>query len=221
MIKPVSAATLRWLKSTLFIICLVPIASLAYGVFTASISGDPVETMTEVTGQWGLRFLLLTLTITPLRKLLKMPDLIKFRRMLGLFAFFYAFCHLNVYIVFDQFFDFPAIWRDTLEKKFVFAGMLALVLMIPLAITSTNGWVKRLGGKRWQRLHKLVYIIAIAAVVHFIWLVKADLSEPLVYALILAVLLGYRVVGKKPKEQVSPNHATARTAPEQTVPPAG
>ena len=164
--------------------------------------------MTEVTGQWGLRFLLLTLSITPLRKLLKMPDLIKFRRMLGLFAFFYAFCHLNVYVVFDQFFDFSAIWRDTLEKKFVFAGMLALVLMIPLAVTSTNGWVKRLGGKRWQRLHKLVYIIAIAAVVHFIWLVKADLTEPLVYALILAVLLGFRVVGNKQNKKLPSSHAS-------------
>jgi sulfoxide reductase heme-binding subunit YedZ len=121
--------------------------------------------------------------------------------MLGLFAFFYAFCHLNVYIVFDQFFDWPAILRDTIEKKFVFAGMLALLLMIPLAITSTNGWIKRLGGKRWQRLHKLVYIIAIAAVIHFIWLVKADLTEPFIYALILAFLLGIRIVSKKRKNQ--------------------
>ena len=199
VIKPVSPATLRWLKSLLFIICLIPLANLVYAVLTASIAGDPVETMTKVTGEWGLRFLLLTLSITPLRKLLKMTDLIKFRRMLGLFAFFYAFCHLNVYIVFDQFFDWPEIWRDTIEKKFVFAGMLAVVLMIPLAITSTNGWIKRLGGKRWQRLHRLVYIIAIAAVVHFIWLVKADLAEPLVYALILALLLGFRVFHKYKK----------------------
>ena len=190
---------LRWLKSLLFIICLIPIASLVYGVLTASIAGDPVETMTEVTGQWGLRFLLLTLSVTPLRKLLKITDLIKFRRMLGLFAFFYAFCHLNVYIIFDQFFDWPEIWRDTVEKKFVFAGMLAVILMVPLAITSTNGWIKRLGGKRWQRLHQLVYIIAIAAVVHFVWLVKADLTQPLIYALILFFLLGFRLVHKYKK----------------------
>ena len=201
MIKPVSPATLRWLKSLLFFLALIPIANLVYGVMTASIAGDPVETMTEVTGQWALRFLLLTLSITPLRKLLKITDLIKFRRMLGLFAFFYAVCHLNVYIVFDQFFDWPEIWRDTVEKKFVFAGMLAVILMIPLAITSTNGWIKRLGGKRWQRLHQLVYIISIAAVVHFIWLVKADLTQPLIYALILVFLLGFRVfhkIRKKP-----------------------
>ena len=196
MIRPVSPATLRWLKSLLFVICLLPVANLAYGVLTSSISGDPVETMTEVTGQWGLRFLLLTLSITPLRKILKLADLVKFRRMLGLFAFFYAFCHLNVYIVFDQFFDWPEIWRDTVEKKFVFAGMLAIILMIPLAITSTNGWIKRLGGKRWQRLHRLVYIIAIAAVVHFIWLVKADLTQPLIYTLILIFLLGFRLFQK-------------------------
>ena len=202
MIKPASPATIRWLKILLFVICLLPFAGLVYGVITASIAGDPVETMTEVTGQWGLRFLLLTLSITPLRKLLKITDLIKFRRMLGLFSFFYAFCHLNVYIVFDQFFDWTAIWHDTIEKKFVFAGMLALVLMIPLAITSTNGWIKRLGGKRWQRLHKLVYVIAIAAIVHFVWLVKADLTQPLIYGVILAFLLGYRIVSKTRKKQL-------------------
>lgn len=196
MIRPVSPATLRWLKSLLFVLCLLPLVVLAYGVVTASIAGDPVETMTEVTGQWALRFLLLTLSITPLRKIFKLADLVKFRRMLGLFAFFYAFCHLNVYIVFDQFFDWPEIWRDTVEKKFVFAGMLALVLMIPLAITSTNGWIKRLGGKRWQRLHRLVYVVGIAAVIHFIWLVKADLTQPLIYALILIFLLGFRIFQK-------------------------
>lgn len=196
VLKPASPATLRWLKTLLFILCLLPAANLAYGILTASITGDPVETMTEVTGQWALRFLMLTLSITPLRKILKITDLIKFRRMLGLFAFFYAVCHLNVYIVFDQYFDWPEIWRDTVEKKFVFAGMLALVLMIPLAITSTNGWIRRLGGKRWQRLHRLVYLIAIAAVIHYIWLVKADLTQPLIYALILLVLLGFRLVQK-------------------------
>ena len=202
MIKPLSVATIRWLKIVVFSICLSPIILLAYQILSASISGDPVETMTEVTGEWGLRFLLLTLAITPARKIFKFPDLIKFRRMLGLFAFFYAFCHLSVYVVFDQFFDWIAIWNDTLEKKFVFAGMLALILMIPLAITSTNGWVKRLGGKRWQKLHKLVYIIAIAAVTHFIWLVKADLSEPLIYALILSLLLGYRLYNSKKRTKV-------------------
>ena len=200
MIKPASPGAIRRCKLLLFFCCLMPFAQLAYGVLTASIPGDPVETMTEVTGQWGLRFLLLTLSITPLRKLLKMSDLIKFRRMLGLFAFFYALCHLSVYVVFDQFFDWPAILRDTVEKKFVFAGMLALLLMIPLAVTSTNGWIKRLGARRWQRLHRLVYIIAIAVIVHFIWLVKADLTEPLIYALVLAVLLGYRIAGRTRKK---------------------
>lgn len=210
MIKPASPATLRRLKLLLFVACLVPIASLAYGLFSGSITGDPVETMTEITGQWSLRFLLLTLTITPLRRITKVPDLIKFRRMLGLFAFFYAFCHLNVYIVFDQFFDWSAILRDTIEKKFVFAGMLALLLMIPLAVTSTNGWIKRLGAKRWQRLHKLVYIIAIAVIVHFIWLVKADLTEPLIYALILAFLLGFRIVSNTRKKRTTSAPATHR-----------
>lgn len=199
MIRPVSPGTLRWLKSLLFVICLLPLANLVYGILTASITGDPVETMTQVTGQWGLRFLLITLSITPLRRLLKITDLVKFRRMLGLFAFSYAFCHLNVYIVFDQFFDWSEIWRDTVEKKFVFAGMLAVILMVPLAVTSTNGWIRRLGGKRWKRLHQLVYIIAIAAVIHFIWLVKADLTQPVIYSLILIFLLGFRVFHKTRK----------------------
>ncbi len=200
MIQPLSAASLRWAKAIVFAFCLSPFAILIYNVVTNSITGDPVETMTEVTGQWALRFLLLTLAVTPFRRLFNFPDLIKLRRMLGLYAFFYAFCHLLVYIVFDQFFDWSEILKDILERKYVLAGMLALVLMIPLAITSTNGWVKRLGGKRWQKLHKIVYLIGIAAVTHFIWLVKADYTEPAIYALILTVLLVYRIIVHRKKK---------------------
>ncbi len=200
MFLPLSAAKIRWLKVVVFIACLIPALLLGYNVLTNNISGDPVEAMTHVSGEWALRFLLITLAITPLRRLLNLPDLIKFRRMLGLYAFFYAFSHLMVYIVFDQFFDWTAIINDILERKYIFAGMLALVLMIPLAITSTNGWVKRLGGKRWQKLHKLVYLIAIAAVTHFIWLVKADFTEPAIYAFILTVLLVYRLIAHRKKK---------------------
>ena len=200
MVKPLSPASVRRAKAIVFVLCLLPIAILAYNVLTSSIPGDPVEVMTHVTGEWALRFLLLTLAVTPLRRLFNIPDLIKVRRMLGLYAFFYAFCHLLIYIVFDQFFDWAEILSDILERKYIFAGMLALVLMIPLAITSTNGWVKRLGGKRWQKLHKLVYLIGVAAVTHYIWLVKADYTQPAIYALILTILLVYRLLAHRKKK---------------------
>lgn len=190
---------LRWLKPLLFATCLVPFGILVYRVISGSIPGDPVEAMTETTGQWALRLLLITLSITPLRRLLNLPGLIRYRRMLGLFAFFYACCHFLVYLVFDQFFDFSEIWHDIVERKYIFAGMLALTLLIPLAITSTNAMVRRLGGKRWQALHRLVYVIAIAAVTHYFWQVKADadIELPALYAVILAALLGYRMVYAK------------------------
>ncbi len=200
MIQPFSAATVRWLKAIVFLVCLLPFVLLTVSVLTNSITGEPVETMTHITGEWALRFLLITLAVTPIRRLFNFPDLIKFRRMFGLYAFFYAFCHLLIYIVFDQFFDWGEILDDILERKYIFAGMLALVLMIPLAITSTNGWVKRMGGKNWRKLHKLVYLIGIAAVTHFIWLVKADYTEPAIYALILTILLVYRIVVHRKKK---------------------
>ena len=200
MIQPFSAAKLRWLKAFVFIVCLLPFVILVINVLTNSISGDSVEAMTHVTGEWALRFLLITLAVTPIRRLFNFPDLIKFRRMFGLYAFFYAFCHLLVYIVFEQFFDWSEIFKDIIERKYIFAGMLALVLMIPLAITSTNSWVKRMGGGNWRKLHKLVYLIGIAAVTHFIWLVKADYTEPALYALILTVLLVYRLIAHRKKK---------------------
>ena len=200
MVQPLSLASIRRAKAIAFVLCLLPFTILVYNVLASSIPGDPVEVMTEVTGQWALRFLLLTLAVTPLRRLFNIPDLIKFRRMLGLYSFFYAFCHLLIYIIFDQFFDWAEILGDILERKYIFAGMLALVLMIPLAITSTNGWVKRLGGKRWQKLHKLVYLIGVAAVTHFIWLVKADYTQPAIYALILTILLVYRLLAHRKKK---------------------
>lgn len=191
--KSASVTLFAVIKVLLFIACCVPICILAVNLFADKITGDPVETMTRTTGIWALRLLLITLAVTPLRQIFKFPELIKLRRMLGLFSFFYAVLHMLVYVVFDQFFDFQAIITDVVEKKFIFAGMTALLLMVPLAATSTNGMVKRLGGKNWRRLHRLIYVIAIAAVVHFIWLVKADLQEPLIYAFILLFLLGYRL----------------------------
>ncbi len=149
--------------------------------------------ITRSTGKWTLTFLLITLAVSPVRKLARMPWLIKLRRMLGLFAFFYGSLHLMTYVWLDKFFDVHAMLHDIAKRRFITAGMTAWACMLPLAITSTTGWIRRLGGKRWQKLHRLIYLSAAAGVVHFIWLVKADLRRPLTYGSILAVLLAYRV----------------------------
>jgi sulfoxide reductase heme-binding subunit YedZ len=141
-----------------------------------------------------LRFLLITLAITPARKLLGVPALIKFRRMLGLFAFFYGCLHFATYLGVDKFFNIHEIVKDVVKRKYITVGFTAFVLLVPLAVTSTAGWIRRLGGKRWRTLHRLIYFSAIAGVIHYLWLVKADKSEPLEYGAVLAVLLAYRVV---------------------------
>ncbi len=138
---------------------------------------------------------MITLAVTPLRKLLRWNFLGRIRRMLGLFTFFYATLHFTTYVYLDQFFDFESIFADIAKRPFILVGFTAFVLFIPLAVTSTSGWVRRLGGKRWQMLHRLVYVSAIAGVVHYLWLVKADIQRPLIYGAILLVLLGFRLVG--------------------------
>lgn len=180
------------IKPLVFITCLLPFALLIYNAIEDNLGANPVEAMTHATGGWTLKFLLITLTITPLRKLLKLSWLLKFRRMLGLFAFFYALLHLLTYVWFDQNFDWTAILVDIAKRPFITIGFAAFVLLIPLAITSTNAMMRRLK-KNWLRLHKLIYLIPILGVIHFIWSVKADVFEPLVYASILVVLLSYRV----------------------------
>jgi sulfoxide reductase heme-binding subunit YedZ len=156
-------------------------------------TANPIEFITHFTGDWTLIFLLATLSVTPARKILGWNEIIKFRRMLGLFAFFYAVLHFSTYMVLDHFFDFQAIVKDIYKRPYVTAGFTGFVLMIPLAITSTRAMIQRLG-KRWQLLHRLVYIAAIAGVIHFYWLVKADIRRPVQYGTILALLLGYRLV---------------------------
>jgi sulfoxide reductase heme-binding subunit YedZ len=156
-------------------------------------TANPIEFITHFTGDWTLIFLLATLSVTPARKILGWNEIIKFRRMLGLFAFFYAVLHFSTYMVLDHFFDFQAIVKDIYKRPYVTAGFAGFVLMIPLAITSTRAMMRRLG-KRWQLLHRLVYIAAIAGVIHFYWLVKADIRRPVQYGTILALLLGYRLV---------------------------
>jgi sulfoxide reductase heme-binding subunit YedZ len=185
---------IRWIKVAVFIACLAPLGLLAWAAYTQNLGANPIEKITHATGDWTLRFLLITLAITPLRKLLGVPWLIKFRRMLGLFAFFYACLHFTTYIWLDKFFNLHEMLADVAKRKFITVGFTAFVLLIPLAATSTAGWIRRLGGKRWQALHRLVYFSAIAGVIHYVWLVKADIREPLEYGAILAVLLGYRVV---------------------------
>jgi sulfoxide reductase heme-binding subunit YedZ len=191
--------TSRWTKAILFVLCLFPFLFLARGFYQAfwgsnpnALGANPIEYITHETGDWIIRLLLITLTITPLRLILKQPLLVRYRRMLGLFAFFYAVCHFSIWFALDKDFHLNEMWADVLKRRFITVGMLGLALMIPLAITSTDGWVKRLKYKRWQKLHKLVYFAAAAGVIHYYWLVKSDIRLPLMYGVILTVLLLYR-----------------------------
>jgi len=191
---PLREKLIRTLKPLGFLLCLGPATVLVWKGFHDGLGANPVDVITRTTGRWTLIFLLVTLSVTPLRKLLRQPWLIRFRRMLGLFAFFYGSLHLMTYVWLDKFFDFPLMLHDVAKRPFITAGLTAWTLMLPLALTSTSGWIRRLGGKRWQRLHRLIYFSATSAVIHFIWLVKADLRRPLTYCAILTVLLAYRVV---------------------------
>jgi sulfoxide reductase heme-binding subunit YedZ len=180
-------------KIGVFLSCLIPAALLVWRAVADDLGANPIEAVTLSTGRWTLRFLLITLAITPLRRVTGWNRLITFRRMLGLFAFFYASLHFATYIVVDQFFDWETIVEDITKRPFIMAGFAALVLLVPLALTSTKGWIRRLG-RRWQTIHRLVYVASAMGVVHFIWKVKSDLRDPLWYASILGLLLGFRVV---------------------------
>lgn len=184
---------IRYLKVAVFVACLVPLGLLGWGAYTQNLGANPIEKITHATGDWTLRFLLITLSITPARKLLGLPWLIRFRRMLGLYAFFYGSLHFLTYIWLDKFFDIHEMLADIAKRRFITVGLTAFLLLIPLAITSTAGWIRRLGGKRWQMLHRLIYVSAICGVIHYLWLVKADIRKPLDYGAILAILLGYRI----------------------------
>ena len=186
---------LLWIKPILFVACLIPLGQLAYRAYAADLGANPIDTVTRFTGSWALIFLLASLAVTPLRRLTGWHELIKFRRMLGLYAFFYASLHFSTFVGLDHFFDLDRIGKDILKRPYVTAGFTAFVMMIPLALTSTAGMIRRLG-KRWQQLHRLVYLAAIAAVIHFYWLVKSDIRRPAQYGGVLAVLLGYRLVVK-------------------------
>jgi methionine sulfoxide reductase heme-binding subunit len=180
-------------KVVVFVLALLPLGWLVFAVVTGRTSANPAEDIILSTGIWALRFLLASLAITPLRRITGWHGLIQYRRMLGLFAFFYAVVHMASYVTFDRVFQVGEIWDDIVKRPFITAGMAAFVLMVPLALTSTRGWIRRLG-RRWQLLHRLVYLSAAAAVLHFVWKVKVVVGEPVYYAAILAALLGVRLL---------------------------
>jgi methionine sulfoxide reductase heme-binding subunit len=219
---------IRWIKVVVFLACLAPLGMLLWNFFGptprdmttwgAGLGANPIEKITHATGDWTLRFLLITLAITPLRKLAAIPVLIRFRRMFGLFAFFYGCLHFLTYIWLDKFFNLHEMLADVAKRKFITVGFTAFVLLIPLALTSTAGWIRRLGGKRWQSLHRLIYVSGICGVIHYLWLVKADIRKPMIYGGLLLALLLYRVLlwltaAKKKSAVISP--ARLGVAPER------
>jgi sulfoxide reductase heme-binding subunit YedZ len=185
--------TPRRLKPLVFVLAAAPFAWLVFRAWTGRLSVNPIEDLTLTTGIWALRFLLITLAITPIRRLTGWHPVVQYRRMLGLFAFFYALVHLLIYVVLDQGLAFEFIFADIVKRPYITAGMVAFLLMVPLAVTSTRGMIRRLG-RRWQTLHRLIYISAAAGCLHFIWKVKVVIGEPVYYAAILAVLLGFRAL---------------------------
>jgi sulfoxide reductase heme-binding subunit YedZ len=193
----------KWTKVVLFLLCLVPFSVLLWfcwegystGDSTEYLTANPIEYITHYTGDWTIRFICFTLCITPLRTLLNRPQVTRFRRMLGLFAFFYGCVHFGVWLFLDPRQNtIPAIWEDIVKRRYITVGMLAFLGMLPLAITSTAGWVRRLTFKRWKQLHRLIYMSAAAGVIHYWWLVKSDIRLPLMYAAIVTILLAFRVV---------------------------
>lgn len=207
----------RLLKPLVFLVCLVPFVALVAAALRDQLGANPIQAITHATGDWALRFILISLAVTPLRRLSGWNGVIAYRRMLGLFAFFYAAMHFSTYIVLDQFFDWQAIGKDIAKRPFITVGFLALVALTPLAITSTKGWIRRLG-RRWQQLHRLVYVAAVAGVVHYLWLVKADRTRPLTYGAVLAVLLGIRVWYAWQRPRATPQRV--RSAGAETTSPA-
>lgn len=205
----------------MFVLCLFPFLLLAEPLYvlattgySAALTGNPVEYITHYTGDWTIRFLLITLSITPLRKIFNQPKLARYRRMLGLFAFFYVCLHFLTWFVLDKFFSFPDMWADILKRRYITVGMLGFAMLIPLAVTSTAGWVRRMGFLKWQRLHRLIYFAALAGVIHYYWLVKSDVRLPLMYGAILAVLMFARVfIWKQAPAKRAPVARSAATTP--------
>ena len=203
------------IKPLVFIAALAPLGLLAHGAATGGLGANPIEAITHGTGDWTLRFLLVTLALTPLRVLTGWNAFARFRRLLGLFAFFYGCLHLLTYVWLDKFFSWGDIARDIPRRPFITAGVAAFVVLVPLAATSTAGMIRRLGGRAWKRLHRLVYLSAMAGVLHYWWLVKADVSRPRMYAIILAAILAVRlyVAWRQPSRTTAPSKSLASTSP--------
>ncbi len=193
---------MKYSKPLLFVLCLIPFIFLITGIFTSSLGANPIEEITHHTGEWTLRFLILTLAVTPLAKLINNSGLVRYRRMLGLYSFFYASLHFLTYLILDQFFDWELIIEDIVERPYITVGFTGFVLLIPLAITSTGNMMRKLG-KRWKKLHRLIYIIGIAGILHYLWLVKADILEPVIYGVIYICLMILRLPYLKIKKQKS------------------
>lgn len=204
-----SERVVRFGKPLVFLVCLVPFGVLIARGVSGALGPNPVEAITHFTGDWTLRLLLVTLAVTPLRRLTGQAWLVRFRRMLGLFAFFYAVLHFAAYIWLDRYFDLGTIAEDVLKRPFITVGFAAFVLMVPLAMTSTQGWIRRLG-RRWKALHRAVYAIGVLGVLHYFWLVKADLLEPAIYAGILVGLLASRVPWTRLRNRLRPRGVVAR-----------
>lgn len=202
----------RWLKAALFVLCLVPLARLAWLGTHRGLGANPIEYITHSTGWWTLSFLLITLSVTPLRRLTGWNWLLRLRRMLGLFAFFYVCLHFVTYIWLDQFFDWHSMVKDIAKRPFITVGFTAFLLLIPLAATSTSRMVKRLGARRWQRLHRAVYVIAVLGVLHFWWLVKKDIREPLLFGALLGLLFLVRIIYRMRKAEASARPAVGSQA---------
>ena len=194
---------IAWIKAALFVACLVPLARLGWLATHRGLGANPIEYITHSTGWWTLALLLVTLSVTPLRRVTGAAWLLRLRRMLGLFAFFYACLHFTTYIWLDQFFDLGSIVKDVAKRPFITIGFAAFLLLIPLAATSTNAMVRRLGAQRWQRLHRLVYVIATLGVLHFWWLVKKDIREPLLFGGLLLVLLLARAIYARRQQRLA------------------
>lgn len=203
---------LQAIKLAVFTAALLPLARLVWFGFTDRLGANPIEFITRSTGDWTLYMLCLTLAVTPLRRLLQWPWLIRLRRMLGLFCFFYAVLHFTTFLWFDHFFDIAEMWRDVLKRPFIAVGFTAFVLLIPLAATSSNAMVKRLGGKRWQWLHRLIYVIAPLGILHFWWMKagKNDFAEPLLFGVIVLALLGARLYWRFARSKAAPLGAAPR-----------
>jgi methionine sulfoxide reductase heme-binding subunit len=193
-IKNLGNKTLTRIKTVIFLLALIPLAKLGLGAYLDTLGANPIEKATRTTGYWTLTFLLISLTLTPIRRILGWLWLIRLRRMLSLFAFFYACLHFLTYLVLDQFFDWESIIKDIIKRPYITVGFSAFLLMIPMAITSTDAMIRRLGGKRWRLLHRLVYLCAVCGVVHYWWLVKKDLTNPITFALWLGLLLSLRLL---------------------------